>query len=177
MYRINSLLKLDRKLYHTNDLAVIWNTTNRNTLYTTIKRYVQNGVLIPVFKGLYSTVPVNQVDSIKLGRAIIHRFAYLSTESVLAKAGVISQAVYQYTFVSNISIKKDVEGRTFLYRKMKDEFLHNPEGIIEEDGVFTASTERAVADMIYFDHKYHFDVPQVVNGDRVKEIQKEVGYI
>ena len=177
MYRINSLLKLDRKLYHTNDLAVIWNITNRNTLYTTIKRYVQNEVLIPVYKGLYSSVQVDQVDSIKLGRAIIHRFTYLSTESVLAKAGVISQAVYKYTFVSNMSVKKDVGGRTFLYRKMKDEFLYNPEGIIEEDGGFRASTERAVADMIYFDHKYHFDVPQVVNWYRVKEIQKEVGYI
>jgi len=44
MYRINELIKLDRKIFHSNDLAIAWGISNKNTLYTTIKRYVQKGI-------------------------------------------------------------------------------------------------------------------------------------
>ena len=57
MYRISELLQLDRKLYHTNDLAVLWGIANKHTLYMTITRYMDKGILFPIYKGLYSTIP------------------------------------------------------------------------------------------------------------------------
>ncbi|HBG75111.1 MAG: hypothetical protein A2X25_14490 [Chloroflexi bacterium GWB2_49_20] len=176
MYRISELIKLDRKIYHSNDLALLWNITNKNTLYTTIKRYVQKGVLVSIYKGLYSTVPLSQLDPLDLGKAIIHRYTYLSTESVLAKAGIIAQATYAYTFVSTLPKKISVENFSFLFRQLKEEYLYNPIGILNQNGVFVASTERAVADMLYFNPKYHFDVPESIDFKNVKFIQKEVGY-
>jgi len=176
MYRINELIKLDRKIYHSNDLALLWKITNKNTLYTTIKRYVQKGVLLSIYKGLYSTVPLSQLDPLELGKAIIHRFTYLSTESVLAQAGVIAQATYAYTFVSNLSKKVSVENLSFLFRQLKVEYLYNPIGILDKNGIFVATAERAAADMLYFNPKYHFDVPESINFKYVKVIQKEVGY-
>ncbi len=176
MYRINELIKLDRKLYHTNDLAILWKMANKNTLYTTIKRYVQRGVLIPIYKGLYSTIPLAELDPLELGKAIIHRYTYLSTESVLAQAGVISQATYAYTFVSDISKKVTIDSMSFLFRQLKPEFLNNPAGIVSQKGVFVATPERAAADMLYFNPRYHIDVPASLDFDKVKAIQKEVGY-
>ena len=176
MYKINELIKLDRKLYHSNDLAILWGITNRNTLYTTVKRYMQKGILIPVFKGLYSTIPISQLNPMALGQAIIHRKAYLSTESVLAQAGVIAQAQYMYTFVSSISKKVTVGDTTFLYRQLHNIYLNNPTGIKTGDGFFAATIERAVADMLYFNPKYHFDIRENVDWKKVKDIQKEVGY-
>ena len=176
MYKLNELIKLDRKLYHSNDLAILWGITNRNTLYTTVKRYMQKGILIPVFKGLYSTVPISQLDSRALGQAIIHKKAYLSTESVLAQAGVIAQAQYMYTFVSSISKKVTVGDMTFLYRQLHNIYLNNPTGIEAGDGFYVASVERAVADMLYFNPKYHFDIHESIDWKKVKDIQKEVGY-
>lgn len=176
MYKINKLLKLDRRLYHSNDLAILWGVTNKNTLYTTIKRYVKKGVLIPVFKGLYATVPIAQLNPLELGQAIIHRFAYLTTESVLARQGIIAQATYQYTFVSSISKKVTVGGMTFLYRKLQDTYLNNPAGIDSNDGTFVATVERAIADMLYFNPNYHFDLSESIDFEKVKKIQKEVGY-
>jgi hypothetical protein len=149
---------------------------NRNTLYTTIKRHVQKGVLIPIYKGLYSTVPLHQLNPFELGKAIIHRYTCLSTETVLAQAGVISQTIYAYTFVSDQSRKVSLGGMSFLFRKLKDEYLHNPAGIENQNGVFVATTERAVADMLYFNPKYHFDVLESIDFEKVKSIQKEVGY-
>jgi hypothetical protein len=176
MYRINELLKLDRKIYHTNDLAILWDISNKNTLYTTIKRYVQKGVLIPVYKGLYSTLPLSQLDPLQLGKAVIHRYTYLTTESVLAQAGVIFQAVYAVTFVSNTSKKVSVGTMSFLFRQLKEQYLNNPTGISNQNGVFVATPERAAADMLYFNPRYHFDVPENIDFKKVKSIQKEVGY-
>ena len=176
MYRINELLKLDRKLYHTNDLALLWNIANKNTLYTAIKRYVQKGVLLPVFKGLYATVPIPQLDPQELGISIIHRYAYLSTESVLAQAGVITQMTYAYTFVSSQSKRVSLGATLYLFRQLSDQYLYNPSGISYRNGVFAATPERAAADMLYFNPKYHFDMPEALDFEKVKSIQKEVGY-
>ncbi len=176
MRRLNELIKLDRKIYHTNDLALLWDITNKNTLYTAIKRYVQKGVLLPVYKGLYSTVPLSQLDPLQLGKAIIHRYTYLSTESVLAQAGVIAQIVYPYTFISDRPKKVTVGTLSFLIRQLKPDYLYNPTGIIDHHGVFVATPERAMADMLYFNPRYHFDVPESLDLQKVKSLQKEIGY-
>jgi hypothetical protein len=176
MYRINELIKIDHKIYHTNDLAILWGITNKNTLYTAIKRYVQKGVLIPIYKGLYSTVPLSQLNPLELGRAIIHRYTYLSTESVLVQAGVLTQATYMYTFVSSLPKKVKVGSVAFLFRRLKDEYLYHPAGILYQNGIFIATAERAAADLHYFNPKYYFDLPERIDWERVKSIQKEVGY-
>jgi predicted transcriptional regulator of viral defense system len=176
MYRLSELIQQDRKLFHTNDLAVLWGIANKHTLYMTITRYIDKGVLFPVYKGLYSTVPLASLNPLELGQAIIHRYTYLSTETVLTQAGVISQAVYDYTFVADKSKSVSVGRWSFRYRQLKDDYLHNPAGINNQKGVFVASTERAVADMLYFNPKYHFDVPESIDFDKVRSIQIDIGY-
>ena len=176
MYRISELIKLDRKIYHSNDLAILWDIANKNTLYTAIKRYVQKGILIPIYKGLYSTVPLSQLNPLEMGKAIIHRYTYLSTESVLAQTGVIAQTTYMVTFVSDLHKKVTVGSMSFLFRQLKDEYLYDPTGVINQNGVFVATTERAVADMLYFNPKYHFDILEGIDFDKVRSIQKEIGY-
>jgi hypothetical protein len=173
---MNELLQIDRKIFHTGDLAVLWDISNKNTLYTTIKRYVQKGLLKPVYKGLYTTVPLPLLDPLELGKALIHRYTYLSTESVLEQAGIIFQATYAYTFVSDLNKKVTVGSVSFLFRKLKPEYLNNPAGVLARNGNFIAGTERAVADMLYFNPRYHFDAPESIAFEKVESIQKEVGY-
>jgi hypothetical protein len=48
MYRLSELIQLDRKLFHTADLADIWGIDDRNTQYMTITRYIDRGILHPV---------------------------------------------------------------------------------------------------------------------------------
>lgn len=151
------LLKSGETLFHTQDLALLWGVKNRNTLYTTIKRYVQKGILIQITKGLYSTIPVKEIDKYKLGTALIHRFCYVSCETVLFNEGVINQIVYPITFVSSISLKIEFNGTIFVYRQIRPEILMDSEGIIEEDGYFIATKERAISDMLYFNPKYYLD--------------------
>ena len=176
MYRISELIKLDRKLFHTNDLAILWGISDRHNLYMTISRYIDRGILFPIHKGLYSTVPLASLNPLELGQAIIHRFTYLTTETVLAQAGVITQIVYDYTFVANISKRVSVGVWSFRFRQLQDVYLHNPIGIMDQNGVYIATPERAVADMLYFNPNYYFDIPESIDFDKVKLIQEEVGY-
>jgi hypothetical protein len=176
MYRISELIQLDKKIYHTNDLAILWGITRRFTLYQTITRYIDKCILFPIYKGLYSTVPITSINPVELGRAIIHRYAYLTTESVLAQAGIISQSVYDYTFATDQSKHVLVGGWSFRFRKLKDEYLYNPTGILEQNEGFVATVERAVADMLYYDPGYNFDIREAIDFEKVHEVQKEIGY-
>lgn len=177
MYRIDKLMRQKDNLFHTQDLGLMWGIVNQNTLYTTIKRHVQRGILIPIHKGFYSTIPFEEIDPLKLAIGYIHRFAYISCETVLIKEGVIFQKVNSLTLVSDISKKFTIAGNSFWVRKMKDEFLYNDYGIINIEGIKTASLERAVVDMIYFNQNVFFDNRKVVDWKKVKKIQKEMGYI
>lgn len=176
MYRISELLQAGQKTYHTNDLAVLWSISNRNSLYRIITRYIERGILFPVYKGLYSTVPIDSLNPIELGRSIIHRFAYLTTESVLFQAGIISQRIYYFTFATDQSKRVIIGKWSFRFRQLKDIYLHNPAGIREQEGGFVATVERAVADMLYFNPKYHFDVREGIDFEKVRALQKEIGY-
>ena len=184
MYKLESpildkksiLLKQKRKLFHANDLSLLWGITNKNTLYTTIKRYKQKGVLIPIHKGFYSVVPLSELDPTALAISFLHNYAYLSTETILVREGIIAQAIFPITLLSNVSKKFELAGNYYLVRKMKDEFLYNDLGIVQQDEYKEAGVERAVADLLYFNPKYYFDNQKLIDWEKVKNIQKEVGF-
>lgn len=176
MNKLSLLLKSDQLFFHTQDLALLWSIQNRHTLRMTISRYIKRGILHSVVRGLYSTIPAKEIDKFKLGAALIHKFCYLSLESVLEKYGVINQKVYSINYVSSSSKKIELDNNLFVYRQMNPQFLLNPEGMSFEDGVYKASLERAVADSEYFKLNVFFDSPDLINWTRVSEIKKIVGY-
>ena len=177
MYRINKLLKEKNTLFHTQDLAVLWGITNRNTLYTTIKRYVDQGVFTPIYKGFYTTVDLDQLDPVTLGIRALHEYAYLSTETVLGKAGVIFQLSHHITLVSSLSKIISIGDQSYRVRSMRDEFLYNDMGISIENGIPIASPARAIADLLYFNPNYYFDNLKALDIKKVRSIQKGVGYL
>ena len=173
---LGGVLKYPQNLFHSQDLAFLWSIENRNTLYTTIKRYIKKGILIRIQKGFYSKVPLEQLNPLKLGLGFLHSFAYLSTESILTQAGIISQSIPYITFVSNQSKRFKIKDNFYISRQMKDEFLFNETGIIEKDGVRQAILERAVADLLYYNSNYHFDAPSLIDWKKVENIQKVIGF-
>lgn len=175
--KINILLKQSKKLFHTKDLELLWNINNKSTLYSTINRYLKKGYLIQVHRGFYSTVELGSINAIELGASAIHEYCYLSTESVLANSGVIFQSVPHLTFCSSKNKKITINQQSFISRQLKDLFLFQSAGIIEQQNYRQACLERAVADMLYFNPKYYFDLKDAIDWKRVKAIQKEVGYI
>lgn len=183
MYRINKptrkidvLLKQPRQLFHTGDLALLWQIENRNTLYTAIKRYLKQGILFQVHKGYYSTVPMWQINPVELGMGALHRYAYHTAESALAHYGVIPQLSPVITLASNVSRRLQLGEHEYVVRKMAEKYLFSPIGILEVNQIKTASLERAVADLLYFNPRYHLDGKSLIDWDKVVAVQQEIGY-
>lgn len=172
--RIIPLLKTDSKIFHIKDLGNLWAISNQNTLRITVNRYSQRGLLYSIFRGLYSLIPPSQIDPALLGSKIIHGYCYQTTETILYEKGIINQKIAYQTFVGEKSLRFDFQNNHFLCRQLKPDFLYNPAGTYIEKGFRKASTERAVADLLYFNPKYHFD--QKIDWRKVRQIQKEIGY-
>lgn len=175
--RFAELAKLGEVLFHTGDLANLWGITSKNTLYTTIKRYVKQRLLFRVHKGFYSLKPVHELDPFLVGIKALHGYAYVSTETILREQGIIQQEISAITLVSEKSLRFSIAGAAYYSRKLPDRFLYQQQKIAAyENGVRKAGTERAVADLLYFNPHAYFDAERLIDWKRVRALQKEIGY-
>lgn len=172
--RFLSIAKLAIPIFHIDDLARIWGINNRNTLLTSLKRYVGSGLMYRLYRGLYSIKPVAELDPFLLGAQAINSYCYLSGETILVKQGIIFQQLGYFTFIGNKTRRFKIGNYTYYCRQLKDEFLYNDIGI-DKTGKFNLATpERAVADILYFNPKYYFDNPKAINWAEVNRIQAAV---
>lgn len=174
--RFAQIARIGEVVFHAKDLASLWQIKNPNTLYTTVKRYIKKGSLFRIYKGFYSIKPVEQIAPFLLGVKALHEFAYISTEIVLFNAGIIQQSISAITLVSSKSKKFSIGDNQFISRKLDEKYLFNPVGVSEKSGIKMASIERAIADLLYFNTKAHFDGDKLIDWKKVKKLQKEIGY-
>lgn len=172
--RIALLAKTGERIFHTEDLANLWSVQNKNTLRVTLKRYVDNGLIYRIYRGFYSLIPIGEIDPVLIGARALHRFCYLSTETILRHEGYILQSVDYFTFISSKSLGFIIDGHKFKSRQLDEKYLYNPEGILLKDGVKVATTERAICDILYFNPNYHFDRP--IDWRKIRSMQKRIGY-
>lgn len=175
--RFAELARLGEIVFHTDDLANLWRITNKNTLYTTIKRYVERGLLFRIHKGFYAIKEPKEIAPLLLGIKALHSYAYVSTETILREQGIIQQEIPAITMVSNKTKRFTVADNAYYSRKLPDTFLYHSNGVTTDTtGVRKATTERAVADLLYFNPHAYFDAATRIDWKRVGMIQKEVGY-
>jgi len=172
--RFLSIAKINTPIFQVDDLARVWGVNNRNTLLTSLKRYIKDGLIYRLYRGLYSIKPLTELDPLLLGAKALNSYCYLSGETILAKHGIIFQQVEYFTFIGEKSKRFKIGDYKYYCRQLKDDFLYNDIGV-EKTGKFNIATlERAVADILYFNSKYHFDNPNTINWKEVKKIQKLV---
>jgi len=174
--RFAVLARMGETVFHARDSAAIWGITNTNTLHTTLSRYARAGLLFRLQNGLYSIKPPREVDSLLIGVKAMHGFCYVSTETVLARAGIIAQQVPRITLVSVVSRQFALAGYAYRSRRLSDMYLFNEAGIAREGGVLVANPARAIADMLYFNPRYHFDALAHIDWRAVRRVQADVGY-
>lgn len=175
--RFAQLAKLGELVFHADDLANLWHITNANTLYTTLKRYTHKGLLFRIYKGLYAIKPPSQIDPNLIGVKAIHGPAYISTETVLVNQGIMQQALPAITLISSHPKRFSILGTEYYSRALPDVYLYQPLGITTNHlGVRVATTERAIADLLYLNPQAHFDAGQFINWGKVQALQELLGY-
>lgn len=177
MNRFAELARLGEVVFHTDDLANLWRITNKNTLYTAIKRYINQGLLFRIHKGFYAIKPVAQIDPLLVGLKALHGYGYVSTETILAEQGLIQQQVPAITLVARETRRFAIGAQEYYARKLADKFLYQSTGVVAgENGVRKATRERACADLLYFNRRAYFDAGHLVDWAKVRALQIELGY-
>ncbi len=170
------LLQTDQRIFTTSDLALLWEISNRNSLLKTIERYVQKGILFRIYKGLYSTLPLKNLNVYEIGCAIGGSFSYISTETILAKNGIILQDIKKITLFGRKQKEIVVGETTYLCRYLNNQYLLNRAGITDEKGYAIASVERALADIRHINPHFFVDNELSVDEKKVNTLAKQIGY-
>lgn len=167
------LLEQDRRIFRTSDLAVLWQISNKNTLLTTIKRYVKNQIFYRLAIGVYAAVPPTKLHPYEIGCAIAGPLAYVSTESILAQEGIIMQQPVKITLVGKKSLEFEIAGYQYICRYLNPNYLVNRSGIADNGRFCTATPPRAIADLRHFSSRYYFDNQKAVDLSLYKQIYLE----
>ncbi len=153
----------------TKDLALIWQETNKNNLKSKIAYYVKQGSLLRLTRGIFAK---NKEYNPKELAISIYTPSYVSFETVLREAGIIFQH-YDTIFLAGPWPKSvKIDKYDFTFRKLKEEVLYNPFGVINQNNYSIAAPERAFLDTIYLFPKYHFDNLSSINWEKCFEIAK-----
>jgi hypothetical protein len=145
-----------RTVFRLNDIALLTGETNFISLNQKLNYHVRRGKLLNPRKGIYAK-PGYQAEELA---CTIYTPSYISLETVLQKAGVVFQYDSRISAISYLSRSIEVEGRTYLFRKMKGELLVNTAGIIRhENQINIATAERAFLDKLYLEGETYFDNP------------------
>ncbi len=177
---ILNLYKAKNSVFSTKDLAILWEETSPVRLKTRIYRYVKTGKLYRIRRGFYA----KDKDYNEFELAVkIYTPSYISFETVLYQAGVIFQFYKTIFIASYLNRQLTIDGRVYLYKKIKDSILTNPAGLNTIDNYSIASPERAFLDTLYLNKSYHFDNLNVLDWEKVfkilpiysnKRLEKEV---
>ena len=142
---IKVLEGLNKPFYTISDLEKVTGLS-RDSLYVTIKRLVDRGVLERMGSGIYrlfTTTP-----SIEKVASSLYIPNYLSFESALSRYGVLTLVPYTLTFATTRKSKRfTIEGRDIEFRQLKRELFW---GYEMEGGIYIARPEKAFLDLIYF---------------------------
>jgi len=168
----NLILKLyqsPKTVFSNKDLSLIWEETNQVNLNAKIAYYVKKKVLVRLTRGIF--VKNKNYNKKELANSI-YIPSYISFETVLREKGVIFQHYNSIFIVSKWSRVINIDDHIFTFRKLKDEVLYNPTGVIIKNNYSIAILERAFLDMIYLFPNYYFDNLSSINWDKCNEIVK-----
>jgi predicted transcriptional regulator of viral defense system len=170
---MNQLKKLGKisnlSYFDTNTLSLIYPELSRNSLYANIKRWIKQGYLIQIKKGMYVTKEyvLNVQDKSSYKEFLANKIkypSYLSTEYVLQKYSILSDAIYAYTSVT-LKSKNTYNNKfgRYMYRSVTRKLFTGYE--IKDRGEY--SIHEATKAKALFDYLY-------LKLYRIKNITKEV---
>jgi hypothetical protein len=164
---IFSIYKDIRTVYKLKDIALLVGEENFGSLNQKLNYYVRTGKLFSPRKGIYTKSVYNKNEL----ACTIFTPSYISLEFVLQKAGIIFQYDSRITAISYLSRSIEIEGQTYLYRKLKNELLINTEGIERQaNQINIATPERAFLDILYLNKEYYFDNLNPLNKDLIYKL-------
>jgi len=141
---VQFLSRLDKPHLTVADLEKIL-ALQRPSLYVTLHRLVQYGVLERLRRGVYQ-LALRPADVPRLAN-LLYMPSYLSFESALARYGILSQIPYTVTFATTRRSKRMTLGTTVVeFHQLRNDLFF---GYTLEQGLYLAEPEKALLDELY----------------------------
>ena len=166
---IAKLYESSKTILTIKDIALIWEETNPTKLTSKIKYYAKRGLLLRLTRGVFSKSKNYEVKELATS---IYTPSYISFETVLREAGIIFQHHNSVFVAGPYPTLKKINGKTIIYRKLKDSVLFNPSAIKNEKNYSIATPERAFLDTIYLFPNFYFDNLMSIDWEMCFELAK-----
>ncbi|MGB3072673.1 MAG: hypothetical protein IPJ68_02765 [Candidatus Moraniibacteriota bacterium] len=154
-------------VFTSREIALLSGTKSMDSLKSKLAYYVRTGKLIRLRRGVFAKDAT--YDRCELA-VRISTPAYVSFETVLARAGVTFQYYDSIFIASYLSREIVVAGQKIVYRKLRDDILGNPAGIVDRGYFSEAIPERAFLDRLYLFPDYYFDNLRGIDWKRCQTI-------
>lgn len=141
---IKTLESLNKQFYSISDIEKITGLS-RKSLYVTLKRLVERGILERIGTGIYHTFTAK--PAVEKIAAALYLPNYLSFESALSRNGILNLIPYTVTFATTRKTKRiAIEGRDVEFRQIKKDIFW---GYDMQGGIYVATPEKAFLDLVY----------------------------
>ncbi len=163
---IEKLIMTGKTVFNANDLAIIWQISDRKKLNERIKYYLRSKRFINIYKGLYS---YGNYTVFNIAQKLVP-MSYISLYTSAQKHGIIFQYDPTVYCISLISKKYIIDNQKYEYHKVKDVIFYNNIGLIKENNYLIANKERTICDLLYIYPDFAFDNLKSVNIKLLRQI-------
>ena len=164
---IIQIYKDQRTVFSLQEIAMLVDESDFSKLKQRINYFVRTRKIKRLRKGIYAKENYRKEEL----ACKIYTPSYISLAYVLRKAGIIFQYDTSITVISYLSRKIEVDNHLLIYRKLKNDILYNSSGIVMgNNGVNTATPERAFLDLLYLNKTYSVNSVSSLNKNSIFEL-------
>ncbi len=166
---IEKLALSGKKVFTTEDLAVIWQIPARRKLIELIKYYLRKKRLTSIHKGIYAYG--EDYTSFDIAQKLIP-LSYISLYTTSQMHGLTFQ---NYETVYSISLKSKkykIKNQGYEYHRVKEAIFYNQLGLIQNGRYIIADRERTITDFLYVFPDFAFDNLQGVDKEKLITLSK-----
>src|SRR3989344_4850392 len=169
-----------KRVFTTQDLAVMWQIPQRRRLIELIKYYVREKRLNPYHKGVYTYG--TDYTSFDIASKLVP-LSYLSLYTTSRMHGLTFQ-YYETVYAISLKSKKyQIGEQSFVYRRVKEPIFYSQLGLVNNGRYVFADRERTITDCLYvipgfaFDHLGEIDKEKLLVLSKIydnKSLEKRV---
>lgn len=169
---IEKLVSSGKKVFTIEDLAVMWQISERRRLIERIKYYLREKRLMHISKGVYAYG--TDYTPMDVAQKLVP-MSYISLYTTSQMHGLTFQ---YYETVYSIALKSktyNINNKNYIYHKVKETIFYSQLGLVNNGRYTIADKERTICDCLYVYPGFYFDNLLGVNARKLSELSKLYG--
>jgi predicted transcriptional regulator of viral defense system len=169
---VERLATSGKKVFTIEDLAVLWQISERRKLIERIKYYLRKNRLIHISKGVYAYG--QDYTTFDIAQKLVP-LSYISLYTASQMHGLTFQYYETIYAISLRSKKYTIKDQQYIYHKVKEPIFYSQLGLIDNGNYIMADKERTICDCLYVFPGFYFDNLLSVDTEKLSLISKIYG--